>query len=319
MTGRIRDTDRPLDSSASTPATSLVRSAGAEAGANTPTFEERRRGGGFRIIVSNSRRSVSSGLGSRPAGHNILLCFRRFIENGIAILLCRHLMKIRTVMIAILPPVYFPGLEYSAIMASVDRIVLADRLQYSRQSRQNRARLRMPGASQWISIPLRGGQYGSSIRDIRIDYTQYWAGKHKKALLYNYGKAPYYEHYISTILDTIGSGAEFLGAITVESVAATHRLLGLGSEVVTGGNAQRIIDRLNKSPDSEELLVSARDDLSGLNAGYRYRIMKYAHPVYRQQFPGFEAGMSAIDLLFSCGPETADILRRGLSTDIEPF
>ena len=66
-------------------------------------------------------------------------------------------------MIAIRPPEYFPCLAYAALLLAVDCFVLADTFQYSRQSFQNRTKVRNPQGWQWVSIPLKGGQHGRPI------------------------------------------------------------------------------------------------------------------------------------------------------------
>ena len=38
------------------------------------------------------------------------------------------------------------------------------------------------------------------------------------------------------------------------------------------------------------------------------KFFKFSPPVYPQRFPGFETNMSAIDLLFNIGPQSAEIV-----------
>lgn len=215
-------------------------------------------------------------------------------------------------MIAALAPDYFPGIEYCAVMASVERFVVVDSFQYSRQSFQNRARLRAPDGYQWISIPLIGGQFGKAIQDVRIDNTQNWAKKHEKALVYNYGKAPFFEHYASDVFDSIRSGSELLGSVTVDTVVLVHRLLDLESELIIGHMARRFAEGMPESPPVEELLFPENCQRSPYCAKHRHRIMRFEHPNYRQQFSGFESGMSVLDLLFGYGPAATGILRQGI-------
>jgi hypothetical protein len=44
----------------------------------------------------------------------------------------------------------------------------------------------------------------------------------------------------------------------------------------------------------------------------RVRVMNYDPPSYRQNFDGFEPGMSAVDALFNYGPEALTLLRSGV-------
>ena len=63
--------------------------------------------------------------------------------------------------LAIRPPEYFPRLSHVALMHYATHFVLADTMQYSRQSFQNRTRVRTREGSSWVSVPLKGGQHGS--------------------------------------------------------------------------------------------------------------------------------------------------------------
>ncbi len=80
-------------------------------------------------------------------------------------------------------PEYFPSLSYVALMSSVDQFYADVGLQYSRQSFQNRARIRTPDGSQWITVPVCGRQYGLPIRETKIDYRDNWVRKHLNCII----------------------------------------------------------------------------------------------------------------------------------------
>ena len=103
--------------------------------------------------------------------------------------------------VVIRPPDYWPGIAYMALIDRADRVVLADTFQYSRQSFQNRARLRTPQGWQWISIPLRGRQHGTPIREVMIWQRPAWLRKHLKALVYNYRGTPFFTYYEPALTD----------------------------------------------------------------------------------------------------------------------
>ncbi len=46
-------------------------------------------------------------------------------------------------------------------------------------------------------------------------------------------------------------------------------------------------------------------------AGIRVAFQDFAHPAYPQRFGPFEPFMSVVDLLFNCGEESLEIIRRG--------
>jgi hypothetical protein len=56
----------------------------------------------------------------------------------------------------------------------------------------------------------------------------------------------------------------------------------------------------------------ARDYVNEQNmnlAGIKHRWLKFTHPIYDQGHSEFQTNLSAIDLLFNCGPESGKIIR----------
>jgi WbqC-like protein family len=183
-----------------------------------------------------------------------------------------------------LAPEYFPGLPFCHAMYAEGTFTVSDRLQYSRQSLQNRARLRTPDGNQWITIPIAGGQFGLSIAETRIDNGADWARRHGKALRFNYASAPYYEFYIDDILGLLDRKVAYLGEITVGTVVWAHRALGCKSRLELDDPTVTSAE----SPAETTIIVQS----------------------YRQNFPGFEGGLSVLDLLMNHGPSSVEILKK---------
>lgn len=197
------------------------------------------------------------------------------------------------------PPEYFAGLEFWIPAVVGDVIRLDDRVPYRRQSFQNRARLRTPDGWQWITVPLKGRQRGTSIADIEIDNTVPWRSKHLRALQYNYRTSPYFEAYEDRFEDLLRREWLTLGSLTVTTVELVCNILELP--------APESVRHEHGSPPSsnEERLDLAEEP----HAGGVYSFM--AVP-YRQNFPGFEAGMSVLDAFFNLGHEVLDLIRAGI-------
>lgn len=217
-------------------------------------------------------------------------------------------------MIAARPPDYWPGLAYFALIQHAERFVLADTFQYSRQSFQNRARLRNPTGWQWISVPLKGGQHGLAIRDVCIRSHLPWRGQHRRALLYNYGATPFYSHYAGAILDVLDRDWRRLGDLTCTTVEVLCDLLSISTPLLRAS-------ALPNSPVSLPQVLDALGDHRVLTteAAARHdaphatglKVFRYEQPAYTQSFGGFESGMSILDLLFLYGPEARTILEQG--------
>lgn len=219
-------------------------------------------------------------------------------------------------MFAVRPPEYFPRPAWFALMASVDTFVVADTFQYSRQSYQNRARLRTPDGVHWISIPLRGGQHGRPIAAVEIDPRRDWPGKHRRAFEYNYRSTPFFEYYEPDFVPLFRREWTHLAALTGATIRLLHRLLGLTTELVFAS----ALPGVPATPAAVREALGGPGLLSPEDAApYDRRsvpdvaVFRYRTPAYRQNFPGFEPDVSVVDLLFNYGPEATGILLSGIS------
>lgn len=218
-------------------------------------------------------------------------------------------------MIAVRPPDYLPQLAYVALMDAVDVFVLADTFQYSRQSFQNRARLRTPQGWQWLSVPLRGGQHGMPICDVAVEGPDYWTRKHWRSFEYNYRTTPFFEFFESDLRPLYDRRWTHLGELTCAGVAVLHRLFGLSCRLVRASELPGRPDTLpavTAALEATELLVPAAAAAHDRRLVAPLHVMHFETPVYRQNFEGFEPDLSALDLLFNYGPEARTLLRQGV-------
>lgn len=218
-------------------------------------------------------------------------------------------------MIAIRPPEYFPGLAYAALMLCCDPFVLADTFQYSRQSFQNRTRVRNSEDWQWVSVPLKGGQHGRPQTGVHIRQITAWRKRHWKAFAFNYRPTPYFAHYEEELREFFLWPWTMLGDLTCASVQLLHRFLGLSSTLIRASELEGspadlpgILDRMCPAP----LLTTQESAPHDAHHGSRLRVLHYDHPQYRQAFDGFRPGMTAFDAIFNLGPESVGMIRRGV-------
>lgn len=182
-------------------------------------------------------------------------------------------------------PEYFPRLCFFATAVSDGDFVLDPGRPYEKQSYLNRARLRTPDGWQWITVPVIGRQVGIPVRDVEIDNTVPWRKKHLRAFQYNYRSTPYFEAFEDRIVEFFDKEWRLLGDATVASVELTCELLGLRGPIPSSG-------RLGDSGSKRTIPES---------------VSKIR---YRQNFEGFEAGMSVLDAFFNLGYETTELIRK---------
>lgn len=218
-------------------------------------------------------------------------------------------------MVAVCPPEYWPRPAYAALLQQVDCFVLADTFQYSRQSFQNRARVRTPQGWQWLSVPLRGGQHGRPICDVRLRDSEPWQRKHRRALLYNYRTTPYFEFYEPTLAPLLERPWDRLGELTCATIEVVHGLLDLPARLVRASawpgapaTLPAILDRLREGHPEEHLLTLPAAAPHQAPVAPALHVLHDRERPYRQNFEGFVPGMSVLDLLFNYGPETRRML-----------
>ena len=219
---------------------------------------------------------------------------------------------------AVRPPEYWPAPQMIALADAADRLVLADTLQYSRQSYQNRARLRTPDGWQWISVPLKGGQHGRPISDVEIRHRHAWMGKHWRAMHFNYRRSPYFDYYEPRLRPIFAERWGTLGDLTCRSVGLVADLLGITTPIERASRmegAPATVPAILEACGTDRLLTGR--DTAAIDEAFApdVRVLSIAPLRYRQNFDGFEAGMSTLDLLFNYGPESLSMIRRAATIE----
>ena len=224
-------------------------------------------------------------------------------------------------MTAVRPPEYFPRLDYAALLLAADRFVVADTFPFSRQAWHNRTRLRTPEGWQWLTVPRRHAEAGAPLLALPVDDAAPWTRTHRRTLRYDYGMAPYFEHYREGVEGLLGRPWPSLGALATASVQWAARQLRAETEVVRAsdlpgapGTLPAVWAALGAPAVLGTLPESAERDAERLAAfGPTVRALVFAEPERRQNFPGFVGGLGVLDLLFNYGPSAAEVLREGIA------
>lgn len=224
-------------------------------------------------------------------------------------------------MLAVRAPEYWPRPGFLALAAAAGRLVVADTFQYSRQSYQNRARLRTPTGWQWISVPLRGRQHGRPACAVETEPGDLWLRKHWRSLEYNYRSTPFFEFYEPLLAPVFGQDWPRLGALTARTVEVLVEAFGLQVEVVRASalpDTPTTIADICRVAGGGPLLVPEARHAAEVRAAPDVHAFRYTPPVYRQNFDGWAPEMSALDLLFNHGPEARAMLLAGIEVTPPP-
>jgi len=217
-------------------------------------------------------------------------------------------------MIAVQPPEYFPRLEYMALIQRVDHFVLGNTFPYQRQSFQNRIKLRSPQGWHWITIPVFGNRDGAPLPEVELQTGGRWREKHWRSFLYNYRTTLYFEHLKASFRPFFERAWERLGPCVSRSVELLVDLFGLQTPITRASTLDGRPDTtagVARALGAETLLAPSGNAPESLPETTEMHAIGYDHPTYRQNFEGFEPGMSAADLMFNYGPEARRILAKG--------
>jgi hypothetical protein len=224
-------------------------------------------------------------------------------------------------MCAVHQPQYLPWLGYFDKMDRAGLFIMLDTVQFKKNEWQNRNRIRTSQGWQWLTVPVLH-DFGQKIQEVRIDSRGDWRRKHWEALRQNYRKAPFFGMLAPALERVYSRPRESLSALNVETCMVLREALGITTPVVMAGEyaacedpSGRLVD-LCRAAGADTYLAGAggagyMDMEVFARAGVRVVFQEYSHPVYRQVHGEFVSHLSALDLLFNCGPESLGILRQG--------
>ena len=232
-------------------------------------------------------------------------------------------------LVAIHQPTFFPWLGYLDRMAEADLFVILDHVQFERRNYQNRTMIRLEDESRWLTVPVVQISQKEKIIDKMIDNpaetegNRWWGPNSFNTLKYAYRKAPFFEQYAGELRDIFHARWEKLVDLDMatleflrEHLAITTPLVKSSTLAPQGQRSELLLDICQR--------VGASAFLGGMGGSRTYLNQSafdearmgvvwqdFKHAVYPQQGTApFIKGLSALDLLFNCGPKSAEILRQ---------
>ncbi len=216
-------------------------------------------------------------------------------------------------------PQFLPWLGYLDKIDQADLFVVLDRVQFKKNEWQNRNRIRTAQGHQWLTVPVLH-KFGQRIDEVRINETADWRSRHLRAVYMHYSGANFRDAYLEGLREVYRSASSQLMSISL----ATIRWLLDGFGIKTPIRLSSEMD-LREDP-TERLIdicrvVGATEYLAGAGAtayldvdrfkasGVALELQEFRHPVYPQCYIPFIPGLSAIDLLLTCGGEALERLR----------
>lgn len=134
--------------------------------------------------------------------------------------------------LAIMQPYFMPYIGYFQAIYAVDKYILFDNVNYSKNVWINRNRLLMrDGAIVTTTVPLKGRSSFSKICELEIDNRQPWKGKYLKTVQKCYGKRPYFKEVFRVLLEMLEPEYELLRDLNNNTIVAIAHFLDIKTEI----------------------------------------------------------------------------------------
>lgn len=244
-------------------------------------------------------------------------------------------------------PHFLPWLGYFDKIRRSDVFVLLDHVQFERRNYQNRTRIKTRAGERWLTVPVHQRSRAERIIEKEIDNAPDgklpWGEKMIRTIENSYGKARYWGAHRGFFEDALLR--PWTRLVDLNDALLTYLLaqLDVRTPVVRSSSLGHIPGARGEMILNLCRAVGAHTYLSGSGgsrayvdvdlferAGVQVVWQDFAHPGYPQLKPpdDFIPGLSVLDLLFNCGPESGAILRgkaaaapkaaRGRSAELPP-
>ena len=233
-------------------------------------------------------------------------------------------------------PNFMPWLGYFDKMQKADVFVTVDHVQMERQSFQNRTRIKTGEGVRWITVPVVQESRDERLVDKRIDNSRdgrfRWGRKMSLTLKYAYQSARHYAEY-APVLDEILEGqwgrlADLNHALIdfYRAALMIRTPIVRSSELKISGAKSEMVLNMCRELGAHAYLSGAGASRNYLDAaaferaGIEILWQDFPHPRYEQRPPSapFVEKLSALDLLFNCGSESAAFFRARPAEAAEP-
>ena len=222
---------------------------------------------------------------------------------------------------AIMQPTYLPWLGYFDLLDQADVFVLLDDVQFSKQSWQQRNRIKTPDGLSWLTVPIRAkGRSSQCIVEVEIVDTVAFPRDHLRSIEFNYRRTSHYAGMEAAFAEALVAAAEprRLAELNTSMIAWLAERLGIERELVRssrlateGRRGERLASiccavgatTYLTPPGSVDYLQEEREVFAA--AGIDVVVHAYEHPIYAQAFPPYQPYASVVDALFNLGPEGA--------------
>tara|TARA_B100001123_G_scaffold450814_2_gene624045 strand:- start:12873 stop:13580 length:708 start_codon:yes stop_codon:yes gene_type:complete len=225
----------------------------------------------------------------------------------------------KTIMIR--QPGYMPNIGFFKKIEYSDIFVFLDDTQFSKDSFDNRNKIKTKSTSKWISVPLKRPVFKKKLNQVIISYDTDWIKSHTDLIYQNYKDAPYFSSYWNEIKKILEQKSNLLIDLNLNLISYFLKILQINTTTIksselkiTNTKTQRLIDicaQLNASCYISGIGGKNYVDESLFkNSDIKLTYENSIHPNYNQIHGNFMKNMSIIDLIFNEGEKSSEILNK---------
>ena len=213
----------------------------------------------------------------------------------------------------------YPGFFHKAGLS--DCLVILDDVQFPRKTTWiTRNRFKNDQGALWMTIPvLKKGLGLQKISDVRICQAGNWKRKHLQSIENAYANAPFLQDHLGLVERVLSGRYDRILDLNLEIVdyildyLKIETRLVLMSQLGLAGKGASLILEICKSMGAERFLVQSSalayyDAARFESQGVELIAFKKPEFVYPQMWGDFIANLSVLDMLFTCGAKSREII-----------
>lgn len=222
-------------------------------------------------------------------------------------------------------PHYLPWLGYLDKIRRADKFLIVDHVQFERRNFQNRTRIpaaATPEGWRWLTVPVVQNSREERILDKMLADDPHWRRKHVLALEQIYHRAPHYRLYAPALRSILESKWDRLVDLNIALLKffleafEIRTPLSFTSEMgpIPGQKSEFVLNMCRMAGATVYLSGEGAcrrylDEAVFRAAGVEIQWQGFKHPEYaRGPGEGPLPGITALDLLFHCGPGSGEVL-----------